>query len=59
MVRVTDHQITIEDHGYGISPEHLPYIFDRFYKVDNARAHGTGHGLGLSIAQKIVEAHGF
>lgn len=58
-VRVTDHQIIIEDHGYGISPEHLPYIFDRFYKVDHARAHGTGHGLGLSIAQKIVEAHGF
>ena len=47
-------QITVQDNGTGISPEDLPYIFDRFYK---ARGSG-GMGLGLSIARKLVEAHG-
>jgi len=46
--------ITIQDSGTGIPPEDLPYIFDRFYK---ARDSG-GMGLGLSIARKLIEAHG-
>lgn len=50
--------ITISDSGDGIAPEHLPRLFDRFYRVDAARdrQHG-GAGIGLSIAKALVEAH--
>jgi len=53
-------EISVSDQGIGISRHHLPYIFDRFYRVDAARTKkGTnGHGLGLSIAQKIISEHG-
>jgi two-component system sensor histidine kinase CiaH len=52
--------LTIADHGIGIEAEHLPHIFDRFYRSDKARTKtGTnGYGLGLAIANKIVETHG-
>ena len=53
-------RITVADSGPGIPPEHLPHIFDRFYKADAARA-GTrvpsGSGLGLSIVRAIVQRH--
>ncbi|MFN8459196.1 MAG: ATP-binding protein [Anaerolineae bacterium] len=59
-------RITIADTGPGIPPEHLPYLFERFYRVDKARSrHGTaetqnssGAGLGLSIAAWLAKAHG-
>jgi heavy metal sensor kinase len=50
--------VTIADTGPGITAEHLPHIFDRFYRVDPVREHSyRGSGLGLAIAQEIAQAH--
>ena len=52
--------IIVRDTGRGISPEDLPYIFDRFWRGDRSRSHagGAGSGLGLAIAWQLVQAHG-
>jgi signal transduction histidine kinase len=50
--------LTVRDSGAGVPPEHLPLIFDRFYKADAARKAAGGSGLGLSIVKAIVERHG-
>lgn len=50
-------QVQVKDNGSGISPEHLPFVFDRFYKLDRGRER-SGTGLGLAIAKAVVEAHG-
>ena len=49
--------VTVADTGAGIAPEHLPHLFERFYKVDRSRS-GGGVGLGLAIVRHIVMAHG-
>lgn len=54
-------RIGVRDTGCGIAPEHLPHIFERFYRADQARNranNGNNAGLGLSIAKGLVEAHG-
>lgn len=50
---------TVQDDGEGIDPEHLPRLFEKFYRVPGSRARpGGGAGLGLAIAREIVVAHG-
>lgn len=57
--RGDDWVVTVTDQGEGIPPEHLPRLFERFYRVDAARSReGGGTGLGLSIARHTMRRHG-
>jgi histidine kinase len=52
-------QISVEDSGIGIAAEHLPLLFERFYRVDKSRGRSSGGtGIGLTIARYLVYAHG-
>jgi signal transduction histidine kinase len=51
-------RVAVIDTGVGIAPEHLPHLFERFYRVDKARSRTLGgHGIGLTISKALIEAH--
>lgn len=56
-IEVMEHRVTIRDYGSGIESEHLPHIFDRFYKT-HGEQNKSGTGLGLAIAKQIANRHG-
>lgn len=51
-------EITVTDTGAGISPDHLPHVFERFYRADPARRRAGGSGIGLTISRALVAGHG-
>ncbi|HEV8634989.1 MAG TPA: ATP-binding protein [Chloroflexota bacterium] len=52
-------EVRVHDTGVGIPAEHLPHVFERFYRADRARARATGGaGIGLAIVKELVQAHG-
>jgi two-component system phosphate regulon sensor histidine kinase PhoR len=55
--KMTDVQVSVSDNGCGIAADDLPYIFDKFYKVEHPLKQMGGIGVGLSLAGKIIEQH--
>ncbi|GAB3278956.1 HAMP domain-containing sensor histidine kinase [Actinocorallia lasiicapitis] len=56
----TEHGFSVADTGTGIAPDHLPHVFDRFWRADRSRTRSTGgSGLGLAITKQLVEIHGY
>jgi len=58
-VAVSPSGVTVADTGAGIAPDHLPHVFDRFWRADESRTRDTGgSGLGLAISRQLVDLHG-
>jgi two-component system heavy metal sensor histidine kinase CusS len=55
--RNADFEVAVSDNGCGIAPEHLPRVFDRFYRAESSRG-SDGAGLGLALVKSIVDLHG-
>ncbi len=51
-------RVVVQDGGVGVAPEHLPHLFERFYRVDAAASGNKGTGLGLAIVRALVEQQG-
>jgi signal transduction histidine kinase len=51
-------EVAVSDTGEGIAPDDLPHVFERFWRADPARMRAGGSGLGLSVAQSLVQAQG-
>ena len=59
-IKATKRQLRIGDNGQGVSSEHIPYLFERFYRVDASRSRETGGlGIGLSIVRELAERQGW
>ncbi|MBS2961373.1 ATP-binding protein, partial [Klebsiella pneumoniae] len=56
--QANDVWLSVVDNGEGIDSRHLPHIFDRFYRVDDARSKAENTGLGLALVKTIAEMHG-
>jgi two-component system sensor histidine kinase MprB len=56
-VRLADGELTVRDHGPGIDPDDLPFVFDRFYRATSSRS-APGAGLGLAVVREIALGHG-
>ncbi len=56
-VRLADGELTVRDHGPGIDPDDLPFVFDRFYRALSSRS-APGSGLGLAVVREIALGHG-
>jgi two-component system, OmpR family, heavy metal sensor histidine kinase CusS len=55
--RANDFEVAVSDNGSGVAPEHLPRVFDRFYRAEPSRG-SDGAGLGLALVKSIVDLHG-